>query len=53
MIEAVFRYYAELIEAPSERVVDASAMPKLPVVNPNLTVMTMAEKCAELISGSC
>lgn len=35
------------------RVVDASAMPKLPVVNPNLTVMTMAEKCAELISRIC
>lgn len=31
------------------RVVDASAMPKLPSVNPNITVMTMAEKCAELI----
>ena len=31
------------------RVVDASAMPKLPVVNPNITVMTMAEKCADLI----
>ncbi len=31
------------------RVVDASAMPKLPAVNPNITVMTMAEKCAELI----
>ncbi|MFT4127191.1 MAG: GMC family oxidoreductase N-terminal domain-containing protein [Gordonia sp. (in: high G+C Gram-positive bacteria)] len=35
------------------RVVDASAMPKLPVINPNITVMTMAEKCADLIrSGS-
>ncbi|MGK2882248.1 MAG: GMC family oxidoreductase [Mycobacterium sp.] len=33
------------------RVVDASAMPKLPAVNPNITVMTMAEKCAELIRG--
>lgn len=32
------------------RVVDASAMPKLPVVNPNITVMTMAEKCADLIT---
>lgn len=31
------------------RVVDASAMPKLPAVNPNITVMTMAEKCADLI----
>jgi choline dehydrogenase-like flavoprotein len=34
------------------RVVDASAMPKLPSVNPNITVMTMAEKCAELIRTS-
>ena len=33
------------------RVVDASAMPKLPVVNPNITVMTMAEKCADLITS--
>ncbi len=33
------------------RVVDASAMPKLPAVNPNITVMTMAEKCADLIRG--
>ena len=33
------------------RVVDASAMPKLPYVNPNITVMTMAEKCADLIRG--
>jgi choline oxidase len=31
------------------RVVDASAMPKLPSVNPNITVMTMGEKCADLI----
>ncbi|WP_406233169.1 GMC family oxidoreductase [Nocardia sp. NBC_01009] len=31
------------------RVVDASAMPKLPAVNPNITVMTMAEKCADLL----
>ncbi|WP_422747280.1 GMC family oxidoreductase [Mycobacterium sp. WMMD1722] len=31
------------------RVVDASAMPKLPAVNPNITVMTMAEKCSDLI----
>ena len=34
------------------RVVDASAMPKLPAVNPNITVMTMAEKCADLILQS-
>ncbi len=34
------------------RVVDASAMPKLPCVNPNITVMTMAEKCADLIRGT-
>ena len=34
------------------RVVDASAMPKLPAVNPNITVMTMAEKCADLIRSS-
>jgi choline dehydrogenase-like flavoprotein len=33
------------------RVVDASAMPKLPSVNPNITVMTMAERCADLIRG--
>ncbi|GGG07803.1 choline oxidase [Rhodococcoides trifolii] len=31
------------------RVVDASAMPKLPAVNPNITVMTMAERCADLV----
>ncbi|MFI6169912.1 GMC family oxidoreductase [Nocardia sp. NPDC051052] len=31
------------------RVVDASAMPKLPAVNPNITVMAMAEKCADLL----
>ncbi|MFC9995800.1 GMC family oxidoreductase [Nocardia sp. NPDC127526] len=31
------------------RVVDASAMPKLPAVNPNITIMAMGEKCAELI----
>lgn len=24
-------------------------MPKLPAINPNITVMTMAEKCADLI----
>ncbi|MCP9276058.1 GMC family oxidoreductase [Mycolicibacterium arenosum] len=34
------------------RVVDASAMPKLPAVNPNITVMTMAEKCADLIRNT-
>lgn len=34
------------------RVVDASAMPKLPAVNPNITVMAMAEKCADLMRGS-
>jgi choline dehydrogenase len=33
------------------RVVDASAMPKLPAVNPNITVMTMAERCADLVTG--
>ncbi len=33
------------------RVVDASAMPKLPHVNPNITVMTMAERCADLLRG--
>jgi len=33
------------------RVVDASAMPKLPAVNPNITVMAMAEKCADLVRG--
>jgi len=37
---------------PRLRVVDASAMPKLPSVNPNITVMTMAEKCADLIRQS-
>ncbi|MGW4245292.1 GMC oxidoreductase, partial [Nocardia sp. NPDC004722] len=31
------------------RVVDASAMPKLPAVNPNITIMAMGEKCADLI----
>ncbi|MEE6169984.1 MULTISPECIES: GMC family oxidoreductase [unclassified Mycolicibacterium] len=31
------------------RVVDASAMPKLPAVNPNITVMAMGEKCADLM----
>lgn len=34
------------------RVVDASAMPKLPAVNPNITVMAMAEKCADLIRAT-
>lgn len=34
------------------RVVDASAMPKLPAVNPNITVMSMGEKCAELIKAT-
>ena len=34
------------------RVVDASAMPKLPAVNPNITVMTMAEKCADFIRNA-
>jgi choline dehydrogenase len=34
------------------RVVDASAMPKLPAVNPNITVMAMAEKCADLVRGT-
>jgi choline dehydrogenase len=27
-------------------------MPKLPSVNPNITVMTMAEKCADLIRNT-
>jgi len=31
------------------RVVDASAMPKLPAVNPNITIMAMGEKCADLV----
>lgn len=31
------------------RVVDASAMPRLPAVNPNITVMAMAEKCAAML----
>ncbi|MEC3952794.1 GMC oxidoreductase [Nocardia sp. CDC153] len=34
------------------RVVDASAMPKLPAVNPNITIMAMGEKCADLIRGA-
>ncbi|QUR69644.1 choline oxidase [Mycobacterium spongiae] len=37
---------------PGLRVVDASAMPKLPAVNPNITVMAMAEKAADLIRGT-
>lgn len=31
------------------RVVDASAMPEITTVNPNITVMMMGEKCAEMI----
>jgi choline dehydrogenase len=27
-------------------------MPKLPAVNPNITVMAMGEKCAELIKAT-
>ncbi|MEV6068976.1 GMC oxidoreductase [Nocardia sp. NPDC052001] len=34
------------------RVVDASAMPKLPAVNPNITIMAMGEKCADLIKAA-
>ncbi|GAA2462038.1 hypothetical protein GCM10010198_02110 [Nocardia seriolae] len=34
------------------RVVDASAMPKLPAVNPNITVMAMGEKCADLLRAA-
>ncbi|MEC3916056.1 GMC family oxidoreductase [Nocardia sp. CDC160] len=34
------------------RVVDASAMPKLPAVNPNITIMAMGEKCADLIRSA-
>ncbi|WP_328857765.1 GMC family oxidoreductase N-terminal domain-containing protein [Williamsia herbipolensis] len=34
------------------RVVDASAMPKLPTVNPNISVMAMAEKCADLLRAT-
>lgn len=33
------------------RVVDASAMPQLPAVNPNITVMLMGERAAELITA--
>ncbi|MBP2437786.1 GMC family oxidoreductase [Microbacterium amylolyticum] len=33
------------------RVVDASAMPEITTVNPNITVMMMGEKCAELIQS--
>ncbi|GAB0102951.1 GMC family oxidoreductase N-terminal domain-containing protein [Nocardia sp. JMUB6875] len=34
------------------RVVDASAMPKLPAVNPNITIMAMGEKCADLVRAA-
>ena len=33
------------------RVVDASAMPQLTAVNPNITVMLMGERAAELIKA--
>ncbi|TDT31212.1 GMC family oxidoreductase [Naumannella halotolerans] len=33
------------------RVVDASAMPEITTVNPNITVMMMGEKCAEMIKN--
>ncbi len=33
------------------RVADASAMPEIVTVNPNITVMMMGEKCAEMIRG--
>ncbi|HCG57446.1 MULTISPECIES: GMC family oxidoreductase N-terminal domain-containing protein [Brevibacterium] len=33
------------------RVVDASAMPEITTVNPNITVMMMGEKCAEMIKA--
>ncbi|UEJ81191.1 GMC family oxidoreductase N-terminal domain-containing protein [Brachybacterium halotolerans subsp. kimchii] len=33
------------------RVVDASAMPEIVTVNPNITVMMMGEKCAEMITA--
>ncbi|MDN5742823.1 MAG: GMC oxidoreductase, partial [Yaniella sp.] len=33
------------------RVVDASAMPQLPAVNPNITVMLMGERAADLIKA--
>ncbi|MGP9783463.1 GMC oxidoreductase, partial [Glutamicibacter sp. AOP12-B1-11] len=33
------------------RVADASVMPELVTVNPNLTVMMIGERCAELIRG--
>ena len=33
------------------RVVDASAMPEITTVNPNITVMMMGEKCAEMIKS--
>ncbi|WP_067719452.1 GMC family oxidoreductase [Nocardia yamanashiensis] len=34
------------------RVVDAAAMPKLPAVNPNITIMAMGEKCADLVKAA-
>lgn len=34
------------------RVVDASAMPKLPAVNPNITIMAMGERCADLVRAA-
>lgn len=34
------------------RVVDAAAMPKLPTVNPNITIMAMGEKCADLVKAA-
>ncbi|MHA6795623.1 GMC family oxidoreductase [Pseudonocardia bannensis] len=33
------------------RVADASIMPFLPAINPNITVMMIGEKCADLIRG--
>src|SRR5699024_12207932 len=33
------------------RVVDASAMPQLPAVNPNITVMLMGERAADLLKA--
>jgi choline dehydrogenase-like flavoprotein len=33
------------------RVVDASAMPQLTAVNPNITVMLMGERAADLIKA--
>jgi len=34
------------------RVVDASAMPEIVTVNPNITVMMMGEKCADMIKAA-